>query len=175
MSQRASGWERRPNELYETPEWCTEEVIRHLPKGITRVWECACGGGQMSKVLRRHGFEVTGTDAQNGEDFLNFLSAEGIDLIFTNPPYNKAQEFIEHALKLMQPNKGAVAMLLRIDYDSAKTRAHLFETHPAWWKKLVFRKRIVWFQGEKSPSFNHAVYIWNWQHDGSPATIAYGP
>jgi len=128
----------------------------------------------MSDVLRRNGFEVVETDAVNGDNFLDFKSAGEATAIITNPPYNMAQEFIEHALDLMEPCRGMVAMLLRIDFDSAKTRAHLFADHPAWYKKVVFLKRVVWFPGEKSPSFNHAFYVWNWRHDG-PATIAYGP
>jgi hypothetical protein len=94
--------------------------------------------------------------------------------IITNPPYELATQFCEHALRLMQAARGVVAMLLRVDFDSAKGRAHLFRDNPAWSKKLVLTKRIVWFEGGKSPSFNHCWMIWDWRHSG-PATIGYGP
>ena len=172
MSQRPSGYARQENELYQTPAWVTETLLPHLPWVAGTCWEPACGGGGMSQVLMQAGFTVSLTDKSEGDDFLGFENAGNIGCIITNPPYNQAQEFIEHALKLLEPQRGFAAFLLRIDYDSAKTRAHLFD-HPAWWKKVVLRKRIMWFEGEKSPSFNHAWYIWNWRNNGAP-TIAYG-
>ncbi len=175
MSQRASGWARKENELYQTPAWCTQALIPHLPWIGGKAWEAACGGGWMSQVLKQEGFDVIETDKQKGEDFFAFECAGEARAIVTNPPYNEATEFIEHALKLMEPCQGFVAVLLRVDFDSAKTRAHMFADHPAWWKKLVLRRRIVWFEGEKSPSFNHAWYVWNWRHAGGPATISYAP
>ena len=45
-------------------------------------------------------------------------------------------------------------MLLRADYDSAKTRAHLFGACPAFSKKVVLTRRIKWFDGPCSPSEN---------------------
>ena len=95
-----------------------------------------------------------------------------MDAIITSPPYAKAQEFIERGVDLMKAGKGVVAMLLRVDFDSAKSRRHLFADNPAWSKKIVLNDRIRWFEGESSPSFNHAWYLWNWKHEGPPA-IAY--
>lgn len=110
---------------------------------------------------------------------IDFLKAEDVpdfdvDAIITNPPYARAYEFIEHALKLMNPN-GVVAMLLRTDFDHAKTRQHLFAGCHAFAKKLVLTKRIQWFADSKGqPSFNHAWFIWDWKHKGPPI-LAYGP
>lgn len=176
MSQRSSGYTRQANEFYRTPSWVTEAVIPHLPWTGGTVWEPACGDGAMVDVLCQHFSEVVATDADRGETerFHSFKSAGKATAIFGNPPYNQAEEFIIHALELMIPCRGMVAFLLRVDYDSAKTRHYLFANHPAWYKKVVLLKRIVWFAGEKSPSFNHAWYIWNWRHQGPP-TIAYAP
>jgi hypothetical protein len=64
-------------------------------------------------------------------------------------------------------------MLLRCDYDHARSRAHLFADCQAFAKKLVLTRRIVWFDGPRAaPSFNHAWYLWNQQHSGPP-TLAY--
>jgi hypothetical protein len=72
-------------------------------------------------------------------------------------------------------NQGIVAMLLRTDFDHAKTRQHLFAKHAAFAKKVVLTKRIRWFEDSKgAPSFNHAWFIWDWRHSGPP-TLAYGP
>ena len=181
MSQRDSGYARKERDLYETPEWVTEALIPHLPRLPKLIWEPAAGSGKMLRVLQKVS-EAFGTDIESGHDFLvsvPSLSRSGVDAIITNPPYELATEFCEHALELMERRRGLVAMLLRTDFDHAKSRAHLFRDCPAFAKKLVLTKRIVWFEPEpgakgKSPSFNHAWFIWDWQHKGPP-TIAYGP
>lgn len=183
MSQRNSGYVQRERGAYMTPHWVTRAFIPHLPKGLNTVWEPAAGTGIMVDALREAGFRVVATDLSEGIDFLQAGMPpfdDGLcDAIITNPPYDLATEFIEHSLRLMEPNQGTVAMLLRTDFDHAKSRTHLFRDAPAFQKKVVLTKRIVWFdQGEKrtgkSPSFNHAVFIWNWRHEGAP-TIGYAP
>ena len=183
MSQRESGYERKERDLYETPEWATEALIPHLPRLFKVIWEPACGSGKMARVLEgRCGVVRTDIEPNTGAVELNFLEAghwRNTDAIITNPPYELATEFCEHALKLMEPVGGLVAMLLRTDFDHAKSRTHLFRDCPAFAKKLVLMKRIAWFVEENgrpkaSPSFNHAWYIWDWKHEGPP-TIGYGP
>jgi hypothetical protein len=175
MSQRDSGYARKERDLYETPYWVTEALFPHLPRKPSLIWEPACGTGMMMDVLMSVA-TVHGSDIDSGEDFLAPLiqTMPDADAIITNPPYNQAQRFIEMALEIMEPRGGYVAMLLRTDYDHAKTRSHLFRDCPAFAKKVVLTKRIVWFEGGKSPSFNHAWFIWDWQHEGPP-TIGYGP
>lgn len=178
MSQRDSGYERKERDLYETPEWVTKALLPTL--ALTHFWEPAQGSGKMARVLAQVG-PVTGTDIDMGTDFLATRELPHVmcGAIVTNPPYELATEFCEHALRLMEPVQGFVAMLLRTDFDHAKSRSHLFRDCPAFAKKLVLTKRIVWFDPEpgakgKSPSFNHAWFIWDWKHEGPP-TIAYGP
>lgn len=182
MSQRDSGYARKERDLYETPEWVTLALLPHLPviKGI--VWEPAQGSGKMATALERFGgFGVIGSDIGAGNDFmlLNDLPNLMVAAIITNPPYELATEFIDHSLGLMEPSKGVVAMLLRTDFDHAKGRRRLFSGCVAFAKKVVLTRRIMWFEPEpgskgKSPSFNHAWFIWDCRHTGAP-TLAYGP
>lgn len=175
MSQRDSGYERKERDLYETPWWVTAALINGHLRKFEKIWEPACGSGKMVDALGIVDSEIIATDIGSGDDFLTYFSApDGVEAIVTNPPYVLAQEFIEHALKLMEP-EGCVAMLLRTDFDHAKTRAHLFAGCRAFAKKLVLTKRIKWFEDSKGqPSFNHAWFIWDWKHEGPP-TLAYGP
>jgi hypothetical protein len=167
VSQRQSGYDRKERDEYSTPEWVTLALMAHLPKGL-HIWEPACGSGKMVRVLARE-HEVEATDIASGADFLKSENSYSCNAIITNPPYALAQEFIEHSLKLV----GLTAMLLRTDYDHAKSRKHLFADHPAFSKKLVLTKRIRWFEDSKgSPSFNHCWFLWDWKHSGPP-TIAY--
>jgi hypothetical protein len=182
MSQRKSGFERKERDLYETPEWVTHALRRHLPRVPAAIWEPACASGQMVRALEAGGAHVLGTDIEPGRlDFLRASLPDGKPLgaIITNPPYELARQFCEHALRLMEPVGSMVAMLLRTDFDHANSRSHLFRDCPAFAKKLVLMKRIVWFveangKPKAAPSFNHAWYIWDWRHEGPP-TIAYGP
>jgi hypothetical protein len=177
MAQRISGYVRQANDSYETPAWVTDALVPHISKLALHVWEPAAGSGQMVDALSNAGFRVTGTDITTGVDFLecNAMPSDAIQAICTNPPYTHAQTFIEHALVLTKPIGGVVAMLLRGDFDHAKTRRHLFADCPAFAKKIIFTERIVWFQRPgAAPSFNHCWIVWDWQHTCKP-TIEYAP
>jgi hypothetical protein len=183
MSQRPSGYTRIERDLYETPEWVTEALLPHLERRPECIWEPACGSGKMMAVFHEAQLPYIGSDIEpSGNDFLAGDAPKYdhlIDAIITSPPYELAMEFCEHALRLMEPVGGQVAMLLRTDFDHAKSRTHLFRDCPAFAKKLVLMKRITWFvedngKPKASPSYNHAWYLWRWGHEGPP-TIAYGP
>jgi hypothetical protein len=182
VSQRGSGYERKALDQYETPSWVTEALLSHLPMidGPSReplfrvdgpIWEPACGSGKMAEVLRQVGFDVIGTDIVDGVDFLD-CDPRACAAIITNPPYALAERFVERALDITYPH-GFVAMLLRADFDSAAGRKHLFAGCPAFAKKVVLTRRVVWFERPgAAPSFNHAWLIWDFQHSGPP-TLAY--
>ena len=173
MSQRQSGYRRQPDDVYETPSWVTQVVAPYLRKNCLRLWDPANGpASKFAKVLRDEGFRVVATN----DDFLakTSLPASGIDGICTNPPYGAsgrlACQFIAHALELAP----VVAMLLRVDFDSGKTRTKLFRDCTAFDHKIVLLDRIVWFEreGAPGPSDNHCWLIWNARHRGPP-TISY--
>jgi len=181
MSQRDSGYERKERDLYETPSWVTEALLPHL-RPLKVIWEPACASGKMVRVLETIA-EVWGCDIEPGDGYIfaDFLgptprvNVDSISAIITNPPYEDAVQFIGRALDRTEHLGGLVAMLLRTDFDHAKTRWCFFGGHPAFAKKLVLTKRIKWFEDSKGqPSFNHAWFIWDWRHKGPP-TLAYGP
>lgn len=189
MSQRRSGYARKAHDLYETPAWVTDVAARHLieNEGVNPRTECvlepAAGNGKMVRQLREHGFRrIAATDLVDRPgldrviDFRH-LARELLEgqrenlpgLIFTNPPYAKGlvDEFIKAALEVTRPRLGVVAMLLKVDFDSGKTRREIFDGHPAWGTKLVLLDRITWFgSAGVDPSVNHAWYVWNWQRMG---------
>lgn len=176
-----SGYKRLANDQYMTPEWVTEALFQGYPLP-RHIWEPAAGSGAMSRVLGRHycvlesDIEPTHQDI-NQRDFFSYTQMTNPwpwDGIVTNPPYSCAQKFIEHALHLSEPKEGMVAMLLRNEYDCAKSRRHLFADHPAFVMKLVLTKRPRWFADDRaSPRHNFAWYIWAWANvkDSWPAQI----
>jgi hypothetical protein len=168
MSQRISGYQRQLGDVYETPSWVTNILVPHLAP-CRHVWDpCDGPSSKIAKALRHEGLKVTAT---NG-DFLakTVLPKIDIDGVATSPPYGTsgrlACAFIAHALELVS----TVAMLLRVDFDSGKTRTHLFGGCPSFVGKIVLLDRITWFErpGAAGPSDNHAWFIWSAQHRGAP-------
>jgi len=174
----SSGYERIEADFYPTEAWCTRALLKNFWWLTAPVWEPACGEGHISKVLSEAGRSVYSTDLHDrgygtpGQDFLKQTATpDGFFHIFTNPPYSVAEEFIRHAIKLTEPRKGAVAMLLRNEYDCAAGRVDLFR-HPAFAAKLVLTKRPRWIAGSKgSPRHNYAWYVWDWSTHGHEPTI----
>ena len=173
MAQRQSGYAREHNDAYETPEWVTLAVLPYLRQHCACPWDCANGPrSKIVRALREAGFGLRAF--ATGDDFLARASLPyaHVDAICTNPPYGGggrlAVQFIEHALELVP----VVAMLLRVDFDSGKTRQHLFGDCRAFDRKIVLLDRVAWFERQGRPSDNHAWFIWNAKHRGRP-TISY--
>lgn len=124
----------------------------------------------MVRALNQGGTPTIGTSG----DFLTQTHPANprIKTIICNRPYGYsgklARQFIEHALKLVP----IVAMLLRVDFDSGRTRQHLFRNCLAFACKLTPLDRIEWFPDEYGSSTNHSWFIWDQAHRGPP-TIAY--
>lgn len=164
-----SGYERVENDAYFTPAWCTEALLNYTSQLFSPVWDPACGDGAILKVCAAREMKTLGSDIRDYGwpgtfifDFFKYETAVSRSII-TNPPYECAQQFIEKALKLTEPQTGTVAMLLRNEYDSAGSRRHLFGDHPAFAKKLVLTRRPKWFAHEKAaPRHNFSWFLWSW-------------
>ena len=172
MSQRHSGFQRQADDVYETPPWVTHILVPYL-KDCRHIWDPANGpASRIAQSLRQKGFNITATN----DNFIakTVLPRASIDAIVTNPPYGRngrlACAFIAHALELAP----LVAMLLRVDFDSGKTRTPLFRDCATFAGKIVLLDRIAWFErpGSAEPSDNHAWHLWDKRHSGPP-TIRY--
>jgi hypothetical protein len=163
------------------------------------VWEPACGRGLIVQALRGHGLAVIGSDvadygfAEHGftdwvqVDFLThpMLRAPGTRArpggvppatILTNPPFGLAEAFVERALMHMildqdSATAGRVVMLLPHEWDTASTRADLFDDPAMGFAvKIALRSRITWIgpdgvplgtDQKKGPMKNHAWFVWD--------------
>lgn len=124
---------RVPFDFYPTPP---EGILALLEverfKGS--IWEPACGDGAISKVLAQRGYHVVSTDliyrdfGIGGINFLMQPTARAVNIV-TNPPYGRglADAFVQHALRLVAPTGGSVAMLLDLS-SLARPKRHLFWT-----------------------------------------------
>lgn len=136
---------RKASDLYPTPPEVTVALMRFLklPRG-TRIWEPACGEGDMMEAMRDCGMLVYGTDIRRGQDFLKTHGPHYVDWIITNPPFSLADEFIRHAAEIGKP----FAMLLKAQYWHAAKRAQLFREIPpsyvlplTWRPDFLFKER----------------------------------
>ncbi len=164
------------HDFYPTPNHATEALLEREDFKGGVIWECACGDGAISKILKEQGLCVFSTDLIDrgyGEirdlDFIgeipSFLKAEHI---ITNPPFKHAKAFIEQALKR---TSGKVAMLLRLAFLESADRYELFQNTPLR-TVYVFSKRLTMSaKGEgksKGGMIPFAWFIWEHGYNGKP-------
>jgi len=137
--------DRVENDFYATPKEAVEQLIKAYPdiKNNNSFWECACGQGHISEVLKEFSEDVFSSDLVNRgygekEDFLksNFSDT---DCIITNPPFKLAKEFILHGLKLA---KREVIMFAKLQLLEGLDRYdNLFTDNPPKYV-YVFVRRV---------------------------------
>lgn len=133
MSATNRGSERLPLDAYYTPAWCTKRALENIPlpfgRGVTWLEPCA-GDRSISYLISQ---SLSGTGTQLEEDDIawgeggNFFEKRGLagvygsayDVIFTNPPYSIANQFLSHALGLARN----VVFLMRLNYLAGHKRA----------------------------------------------------
>jgi hypothetical protein len=178
VGKHETSFARVDRDLYPTPAWVIEVLAEHVDLAGMRIWECACGTGQMSEALKAAGASVYSSDAADygyvGLDaVLDFVAGQHpntarFSAIVTNPPFGKrgklAEQFIETGLRQLI-DFGFMALLLPVDFDSAKTRMQLFAGCPHFAGKIILTKRIVWFAHSdprcENPKENNAWFLWS--------------
>ncbi|MGO8918019.1 MAG: hypothetical protein ACLQJR_19115 [Stellaceae bacterium] len=163
-------------DLYETPRIAVEALlaVEQLPEVI---WEPAAGRGAITRVLEAAGFDVISSDIVGYEfplDFVaDFLTCEqaprGCTAALTNPPYQHAEAFVRHALKLA-PN---VFMLLRLAFLESRRRADIFgqcglRTVHVFRSRLPMMHRDGWNGPRASSAIAFAWFCWTRGYRGRP-------
>ena len=170
--------DRQADDYYAT-EPKAVEILLQEEEFSDIIWEPACGGGHMTKILEEHGHNVISSDiVDRGYPYtqiLDFLKVNPkhknfIDII-TNPPYKYAKEFVEKALD-MSANGVKVAMFLKLTFLEGKARRDLFEKYPPK-TVYVFRSRVdCWKNGiepnKPSKAVAYAWFVWEKGYVGNP-------
>lgn len=174
--------EREKNDYYATDPKALEALLKH-ETFTPYVWECACGEGHLSEVLKNEGYQVRNTDIVDrgypGTEIKDFLQITKEDIkhdfprdIITNPPYKYAKEFVEHALEISMYGT-TVAMFLKLSFLEGKARRKLYEKYPP--KKIyVFSQRVTCakngdFENAVSSAVAYAWFIWEKGYKGRPS------
>ncbi len=155
--------ERPSQDYYATPPEAVERLLEQ--EIFENVWECACGQGHISEVLRKHGILRCSSDLidRGYGDQRDFLSTQSIDSdidIVTNPPFSKSTEFVYKAMSLLGDGR-KLALLLRIQFLESVKRKKLFEQYPPKYI-YVFSRNI---RCARNGDFEHATgnastYAW---------------
>lgn len=173
-----SGYARNENDFYPTEPAATQVAVdffrEHFP-WVKTVWEPAAGAGDMVGVLRQK-FSVVSTDkypqeieglddeeqAELSFDFLVDVPTFDFDAVITNPPYGDlAEEFAKKCVEYVERTGTPAALLLRNEWDCAKSRRYLLGGNKLYYGKIVLLWRPRWVPGsEGSPRHNYAWYIW---------------
>ncbi len=165
--------QRETHDYYAT-EPKAVELLLQLENFSPYVWECACGEGHLSEVLKAHGHNVKSSDVVDrgypGTEIIDFLKIKKEDIkhdfsrdIITNPPYKYAKEFVEHALDVSMDST-KVAMFLKVQFLEGKARKELFEKYPP--KKIyVSSSRLLCakngdFEGMRKGGGSAVAYAW---------------
>jgi hypothetical protein len=191
-----SGYDRKSQDYYPTPDWVTETLVRHVPlRGP--VWEPCCGDGAIARVLQRHRHRVEATDLADwgfGRPGIDFFAQQdfpaGCKAMVTNPPYGDGGEiergrkspsgmlrFVRHALALTQRANGQLALLVRFQWLAGRRASTVISAGPLS-LVVVLTHRITWF--DHGPSTNagqhhHAWLFWDCAHDPSaPPSLIFG-
>lgn len=163
---------RQENDFYPTPNCVTEALLNNYRFDGT-IWECACGDGRMSEILKRHGYHVVSTDLVDrgyydrspaAVDFL--LENTRADNIVTNPPFSLSYQFIEQGLLLADK---CLALLLLVRYLTGKTRAGLYKKFPP--RKVIIIPNKVDFIGTGNPVMEVAWFVWDKANPGATELV----
>lgn len=131
--------EREKDDYYATDPKALEIFLNRIDEDGVRlhknIWECACGEGHLSEVLKNRGYKVWSTDlidrgyGSGNTDFLKSIPDSWCGDILTNPPYKYAKEFVEKALEVTRIGAYTV-MFLKIQFLEGQGRRKLFKKHP---------------------------------------------
>lgn len=159
-------------DFFPTPAWATHALMKH-ERFEGGIWECACGNGAMSEVMKTYGSSVESSDLYDrgyGAAGIDFLAAtERVDNIVTNPPYNAAEGFVHKGLELAC-NK--FALLLRLAFLEGGNRQKTIFTIAPPSRVWVFSERITFYpaNAERKGSGTTAYSWFVWDQNGPAST-----
>lgn len=177
ISAANRGAVRQEADFYATPIECVDSILNALPEFNEDIFilEPSAGNGNIIKALRKHGITGIAIEAiklreeekenlENLADYVtigDFLKVDTeyyeYDLIIGNPPYSKAQEFIDKSLSLLAPG-GMLVFLLRTNFLESTKRFK-------WWQDKIppglytLHKRPS-FTGKGTDATSYSWFVW---------------
>ena len=156
---------------FPTPPWATRALLKHVINDQNfeqmTCLEPACGRGYMSRPLSEQFGRVDSADLidygfGDVRDFLTYPYLAGShDWVITNPPFKRAQDFIERAMTVA---KSGVAILARTVFlESIGRYEGLFKKNPPTYF-AQFTERVPMVKGrldkKASTATGYAWFVW---------------
>lgn len=155
---------REDKDYYATDPESVKLLLNAMPlsidgRPVKTLLEPCCGGGHIVDALLEHNpaLEITALDIVDrgyGKtdtvcDFLAWQPDKKYDMVFTNPPYNQAQEFVEKSFECLVEG-GKVVMFLNISFITGEKRKNTLYASGLLESMYVFGKRQgVWRNGQE--------------------------
>lgn len=172
MSSTNRGGKRSPADFYPTPSWCVVRALEEMAlPGGTWLEPCA-GDGAIIRAVRHvrrdiswHAVEVRDScrpvleelthpdDRVYCSDFFEWRPSQRFDVLFTNPPYSLAEQFLERGLSIASN----VVLLLRLNFLASARRADIMRKHAPDVYVLPNRPS---FSGQGTDSVEYAWFHW---------------
>jgi len=165
--------DRQKDDFYPTPPDAIYPLLER-EKFEGEIWECACGDGAISNILKEYNYNVYSSDLIDrnyGETGIDFLkSNKKTENIITNPPFKLGIDFAYHSNQLTTKK---VALFSRINFLEGVARSKMFKLTPI--KKVYIFSRRITFTNPDSNKKTHgggmlafAWYIWERGYQGKP-------
>ena len=136
QSSQIKNKKRGSSDHFQTPMWAIYLILSYIPDGA-KIWEPACGEGNIVKHLMNNDITCHGTDLMHGFDFLSsFIEIPEFDMILTNPPFSTKDLWLEKCYDIGKP----FALLLPITALEGKDRQAMYKKHGV--EVLMPHKRV---------------------------------
>lgn len=142
--------EPRGRDYCQSPPYAILPILPYLPKDKI-IWEPANGEGYLKQSMVDNGLDVVSSCLLTGQDFFDY-EPEAWDIIVTNPPWSRAQEWIERCFLLGKP----FALLLKTEILGNKGIQALAQKFSGF--ELVFPESRI----------NYKMPVRGWEADGAP-------
>ena len=181
-----SSSEKAENDFYATdPKTVDLFMQRAFKDGLFQdmqgkeIWECACGNGNIAKVLKRYftNSNIKATDLIDrgyGTGNVDFLKATSTShMIITNPPFSLINEFIRQGLNLTDRY---LVLFAKIQTLEGIDRKILLENSPLQYVYVHSTRQATWKNGQpKDPNGKKwattmclAWFVWDKTYTGEP-------
>lgn len=184
MSATGRSEVRHPDDFYETPAWAVHALTRSTVVQYDFLDPCAGTGGILRAIdsvaqkdvlggyaweFNPRGIEVDPERALGDPrievgDFLTWVG-KASDIVM-NPPYSKAQNFVEHAIKCTKSN---VHALLRLSFLEGLKRSKWLRGNMP--ERVAVLSRRPSFTGKGTDACAYAWFSWSQFPNSSPAQM----